>query len=239
MSPRGLAVLGVSALLGLAAPAAHAASCAPGVAVVDAQAGARLGAVDPELRLRWIDAELGRSAARAHLWTWGWGLALGVGTLANLAPLPFVSAEQRIDWYTGAVTTAVGIVPLLIAPLDVIADSRDLRARLATRGAADVCALLSDAEARLVRDAQNQADGQRWWMHVGNVVLNAGVGLFLIIGYHHWTAGILNAASGAVIGEAIILTQPTGAIESLRRYREGALDGGAAPARSLGLAGTF
>ena len=133
----------------------------------------------------------------------------------------------------------MGIVPLLIAPLDVVADSRALRSRISARGAhEDVCALLADAETRLVRDAQNQADGRRWWLHAGNVVLNAGVGLFLIVGFRHWTAGIFNAVSGAAIGEVIILTQPTGAIESLRRYREGALDG-AAPSTSVSFARPF
>ena len=27
----------------------------------------------------------------------------------------------------------------------------------------------------VLRDAQNQADGQRWWLHAGNVALNVGV----------------------------------------------------------------
>jgi hypothetical protein len=230
-------VAALAALTTLVAPAARAAPCAPAAAV--GAATPQLGALDPELRLRWIDAELARSARHARQWTWTWGLLLGAGTIANLAPLPFVAKDERIDWYTGAATTAIGIVPLLIAPLDVIADSRDLRARLAVPGAADTCTRLADAEALLVRDAQNQADGRRWWLHVGNVVLNAGVGLFLIVGFHHWGAGIWNAASGAVIGELIILTQPTGAIDSLRRYRDGALDGGAWPPTTVGFSHAF
>jgi hypothetical protein len=228
----------VSVVVLLAPATGAAAPCAPDAAI--GAADARLAALDPEVRLRFIDGELARSADRARVWIWGWGIALGVGTLGNLAPVPFVKADQRIDWYTGAVTTGVGIVPLLIAPPDVIADSRALRARLGARGAAtDACALLADAETRLVRDAKNQADGRRWWVHAGNVVLNAGVGLFLIVGFHHWTAGILNAVSGAAIGEVIIFTQPTGAIDGLRRYREGALDGGAAPPTSVSFARAF
>jgi len=35
-------------------------------------------------------------------------------------------------------------------------------------------------------------------------------GLFLGIGYHHWAAGAFNAVFGSLVGEAIILTQPTG-----------------------------
>ena len=61
-------------------------------------------------------------------------------------PLAFVPRDQRIDWYTGAATTIVVIVPLLIAPLDVVKDSRELHASIAVPPASDdVCRLLVDA----------------------------------------------------------------------------------------------
>ena len=231
------AAVAAAALIALAAlaPAARAATCAPSAAV--APSGPRLGTLDPELRLRYIDAELARSAHKAQVWTWGWGIALGIGAVANLAPLLWVPKDERVDWYVGAFTNTVGIVPLVIAPLDVIGDSRELRARLATRGTTDVCVLLADAETRLVHDARNQADGRRWWLHVANFALNAGVGLFLGVGFHHWGAGLFQFASGAVIGEVIIFTQPTGAIDSLERYRAGAFDG--APAQGVSVSGAF
>jgi hypothetical protein len=234
---RGVALAAVLVWPLIVAPGARAASCAPGAAL--GATDGRLGALDPELRLRFIDAELARSAHRANLWVWGWSLALGVGTIGNLVPVPFVRADERIDWYTGAVTTVIGIVPLLVLPPRVIADGRQLHTRLGARGTTDVCALLADAETRLVRDAENQADGQRWWVHVGNIIVNAGVGLFLGLGYHHWVAGALNAASGAAIGEVIIFTQPTDTIDGLRRYRAGALDDDAPPRASLGYTRAF
>lgn len=188
-------------------------------------AGPALAERNGEVRLQWIDTHLAKTARRARTWTWGWGIGIVGATGANLVPLGFVPRDQRIDWYTGAATTIVGIVPLLIAPLDVVKDSRELHANLATPPNADaVCRLLADAEVRLARDARNQMDGQRWWLHVGNVILNSGVGLFLALGYHHYGAGALNAVVGSAIGEAIILTQPTGSIDDLRRYRDGALD---------------
>ena len=194
---------------------------------VGAEVGDGPAALPAEARLQWIDARLAHTARGARRWTWGWGIGIGVATVANLAPLPFVARQDRIDWYTGAATTIVGIVPLLIAPLDVIEDARALHARVGDASHADevrVCADLADAERRLARDAKNQADGQRWWLHAGNVVLNVGVGLFLALGYHHWGAGALNAVAGSAIGEAIILTQPTDTIGDLRRYRAGALE---------------
>jgi len=221
--------LGLLLLVGSMSSLARAADRCP----AGAGGGPTLADIDPELRLHFIDDRLGRTAHRAKVWTWGWGIGIGAATVANLIPLAFVPPEDRIDWYVGAGTTIIGVVPLLIAPLDVVADSQALRARLAARGPTDdVCALLADAETRLVRDAKNQADGQRWWLHVGNVVLNTGVGLFLALGYHHWAAGAYNAILGSAIGEAIILTQPTSTIDDLRAYRAGSL---APPAKDVAL----
>ena len=104
-------------------------------------------------------------------------------------------------------------------------DGVEAKRMFAAQGA-DLCILVDDAETRLARDAQNQADGQRWWLHLGNVLLNFGVGAFLAFGYHHWGAGAWNAVGGTLIGEAIILTQPTSTIDDLRVYRSGALDAG-------------
>ena len=230
---RCAAAVALGALV-VAVPSARAradASCPDG-----AGGSPRLATIDPELRLHFIDEHLARTAHRAQIWTWGWGIGIGVATVGNLIPLAFVAPENRIDWYVG--TTIVGIVPLLIAPLDVVGDSRALRGRLAARAPTDdVCALLADAEVKLVRDAQNQSDGQRWWLHVGNVVLNTGVGLVLGLGYHHWTAGAFNAIFGSAIGEAIILTQPTSSIGDLQTYRSGSF----APPRvvALGYAAAF
>jgi hypothetical protein len=210
----------------------HAARCpAP------AGAAAGLADLDAGARLAWIDAHLTHTAHTAKVWTWGWGAGIATATVANLVPLLFVDRESRIDWYVGAATTAVGIVPLLIAPLDVIEDARALHARVAAMPSTgeDVCVVLADAEVRLARDAQNQADGQRWWLHVGNVVLNTGVGLFLGLGYNHWKAGAFNIVVGSAIGEAIILTQPTGSIGDFAAYHGGRLDGRAGASAGAGL----
>jgi hypothetical protein len=197
-----------------------------------------LKSIDPRARLTWIDARLARTARQAQIWKWGWSAGIVVTTAGNLVPLAFVPRDERIDWYTGAATTIVGLVPLLIAPLDVIADARATRVDLTRlEGSETVCATLARAEARLVHDAANQADGQRWWLHAGNVVLNVGVGLFLGLGYGHWKVGAFNAAVGAAIGEAILLTQPTGSIDDARAYR--AADLGPPTKLSLGYTSFF
>jgi hypothetical protein len=58
-------------------------------------------------------------------------------------------------------------------------------------------------------------------VHLGNVLFNVGLGLFLGLGYHHWEAGAINAGVGIAVGEALILTRPTAAIDDLDAYRLG------------------
>src|SRR5664279_2614962 len=164
----GVAVL---AFIGPVESSAHAATRCP----AGAGGGEAIGTIDGESRLHWIDTHLSATAHRAQVWTWGWGIGIVAATLGNLAPLPFVAKSDRIDWYVGAGTTIVGIVPLLIAPLDVVDDARRLHVQVIAETSVDnVCRLLANAESSLVHDAKNQADGQRWWLHVGNVVLNTG-----------------------------------------------------------------
>ena len=136
--------------------------------------------------------------------------------------MPFVAAGDRIDWYTGAASAAIGVVPFLVSPLKVTRDAPALRAAIAAWPApvddARVCALLADAERKLIADAADERWQQGWWIHAGNVAFNTGVLLFLGLGYHHWTSGLINGISGVAVGEAIILTQPTGASDDARTY---------------------
>ena len=210
-----------------AALAAPAASARAGVSCASPPGGeARVAALDGRERLRWIAARLGQEAAKGKLWAGAWAIGIGAGGLGSLAPVPFVAAGDRIDWYTGAATAAIGVIPFLVSPLAVTRDAPRLRSAMATipwDDDARVCALLADAEHKLATDAADEHWQQGWWMHAGNIAFNTGVMLFLGLGYHHWTSGIINGASGAVVGETIILTQPTGAIRDLGAYNRGDL----------------
>jgi len=191
-------------------------------------AEARLGAIDGRERLSWIDRRLAQVAPRASFWNWGWGIGIGAAGLGSLAAVPFVSKEDRIDYYTGAGAAAIGVIPFLVSPPRVVADSRELHARLTDappRDETEVCRLLVDAEQKLVRDARNLHATTAWWAHVGNLVFNVGIVLFEGLGFNHWTGGIINGASGFVVGEAVIFTQPTQTIHDLAAYNRGELGG--------------
>jgi len=125
----------------------------------------------------------------------------------------------------GAGSSAIGLAPLLISPLEVQGDGAELEALPPLSLERDeICARLADAERRLVRDANGEAAGRSWLMHSANLAVNAGVLLLLGLGFHHWKAGAINGVLGTAVGEAMILSQPTGAVDALDRYRAGHLE---------------
>jgi len=196
---------------------AWAGACLLAFAAVVATPRARAGecGADPRQRLDWIDQRLQRTAGDARLWAWAWGLGIGASGVASLAAVPFVAPSDRVDWYTSAGTAAIGVLPFLFSPLRAPADAPRLHAAVAALPPSDrdaACALLAQAESTLIENARNQRDQQRWWFHAGNLAFNTGVLLFLGLGFHHWTSGIINGAAGAAVGEAIIFTQPTSSI---------------------------
>jgi hypothetical protein len=213
---------GIAACVWAPAAGAHAATCAP-----PRGAEPRVGEIDGNQRLRWIDHRLGHEASKGRFWADAWVLGIGAAGVGSLAAVPFVAPEDRIDWYTSAATAAIGVVPFLLSPLAVTRDAPKLRAAVAALPPDDearVCALLVDAEGKLAAAAADEHWQQGWWIHAGNIAFNTGVLLFLGLGYHHWTSGIINGVSGAAVGEAIILTQPTGAIDYLGSYNRGELE---------------
>ena len=219
---RSLIAAGLAGMCGLASTrTARATTCAapPG-------ADASLAAMDDRDRLFWIDRKLGEDAARARRWKYGWVIGIGAAGVGSLAAVPFVAAKDRVDWYVSAATAAVGVVPLLAMPLEVTRDAPKLRAALAAGPLDDgarVCALLADAEGKLAADAADERWQRGWWMHAGNIGFNTGVLLFLGLGYHHWSSGLINGLAGAAVGEALLFTQPTGAIDAAATYRRGDL----------------
>jgi hypothetical protein len=179
---------------------------------------------DCAARLAWIDARLSRTAHRARVWSWSWGVVLGASTVGSLAVVPFVADEERPDWYVGAFTSAVGLVPLVVAPLAVMQDGDELHAQVvALPAGADACVLLADAERRLARDAEGEAEGRAWWNHALNLAVNGGAGLFLGLVYDRWESGLATAAVGIAVGEAMIFTQPVDSVDDARAYRAGAI----------------
>lgn len=188
--------------------------------------------VPDEARLSFIRAELAADASAATAWEWGWGGSFAGLTVAQLVLVPILhTRDTRIDLYNGAASTFIGLLPLVLLPLRSMGDHRRLEEEITNRTEdVSTCTLLASAERYLLRDAEGEAFGTSALAHIVNVALGVGAAVVLGFGYDHWTSAILRGTVGVAVGEALILTQPRGAVRALDRYRLGEV-GAAAVAR--------
>jgi hypothetical protein len=139
-------------------------------------------------------------------------------TVGQAAAVPLVDAEDRVDFYLGAGSSLAGLVSLATMRPTAIDDAPHFESRLTNP---DRCALAREGELLLVRGAEREASTTGVFGHIGNVAFNLGIGAVLGFGFHHWTAAILNVATGTAIGEALLFTYPARLEKALARYRAG------------------
>jgi hypothetical protein len=202
-------------LLLLYAGGAQAGECAP-----IAGAGAQLGQVDAQVRLRFVRDRMRQAAHKMRIWAWTFAGIYSTLTVGNLALLAGADRHGQIDDGVGAAASFVGVLTIAILPPEIIADDYWLERRLrrAPPGT-DPCALLTDAERLFVRDAKSVAFGKSAMIHAGNFVFNIGIGLLLGLGFGHWQQAMIQGLIGIAVGEAMIISQPAEIVTDLRRYR--------------------
>lgn len=184
-----------------------------------------LAGLDVEARLAFIRARLRHDAHRARQWSLGFGTSYSIIAVGSIAYGTAVRDRgTKADVYAGGAGALVGLGLLTVSPLYVVRDHDMLEAHVASAGPAiDRCRLLAIAETMLVRDAKNEAWNRGWFTHTGNALLGVATLLVLGLGFHHWSAGTINAASSIAIGELMINLQPHGLLRDLRSYRAGDL----------------
>lgn len=184
--------------------------------------GAKPGSVsmrsDAE-RLKFLSSRIEAESAAATRWTLGWGATYALGTIAQLAISPLFPENERPDWYWGAFSTAVGVAFSIIDPLEVLYGGPVFTKRAAAATPDDTCAIIKEGERMLVEGAAHEASSVRWYVHIANVLFNAGIGLVLGLVHNRWVSGAINAAIGVAIGEATIFTSPTGLVSALEQYQ--------------------
>jgi hypothetical protein len=232
-------VLGRAAFLVLllvAAPRASAQAC-PLIEGGDAALAERTTAERADFLL----AETRRGEEAARTWTAIFALsylAIAIGQTAALTATQ--DPGTRIELGVGAVSSLIGVASFFVLPRAVLADLERMEA-LAPRARTGDCEALEAAEQLFLRDAASEAFGTSWLTHVGSVLFNLGVGLFLGLVYDRWVAGAISAGVGILTGELQILTQPTPMVAALARYRAGELGESAPPPLTIAPAwdGTF
>jgi hypothetical protein len=173
-------------------------------------------------RLTFVRERIAADARSARIWAWSWGLgytALAVGQ-AGLA-LTRNDPGERAELFVGAGKSALGLVPLLFAPVPALRDAGIIDGYLAGTPAGDErCTLLPEAELMLRRSADDEAFARSWLAHTLTVAVNAGGLLIVGVGYHRLGTGIVGALVGTAVGEVQIFTRPTGALRGRRGYHD-------------------
>lgn len=140
-----------------------------------------------------MDERLSLEEAKFRRWRAAWTVTFSALAVGNLALVPAVRREDRIDFYVGAATSAAAI------PLT-----------LAFRQPEPAPFIDRDAAWRAVGDYQRGAHS--WPMHAINLAFNAAVSAFLGFGYGRWPSAAANLVVGTAMGEYQIYTHPDGAV---------------------------
>lgn len=204
-------------------------------------------------RLDFIRTRLRAERRSMRKWKLAWSLTIaGIGlTQLGLAliwedevDLKVITLDEDydIDFYAGAIRSVIGSSSMWLFPKP--------RIYLAP-SSGDDCEALAAAEKALQKSASSTKAGRGFIKHAGVVALNLAYILTIGLAFDRWQSAILGGAGGVVVGEIIIYTQPTGAVDALADYRAGDL-GTAAPTSwnlvpspvgdhgfGLSLAGTF
>ncbi|MEQ8454497.1 MAG: hypothetical protein RLO52_14305 [Sandaracinaceae bacterium] len=174
-----------------------------------------------EERAAFVLAASRQAFAESETWTTIYAvgyLGLAAGQLALGVALN--DEDRLIDYQIGAASSMIGVASLFILPAAILREQPAVET-LAPAAAAGDCEALAEAERVLLRGAASEDFGTSWLMHVGGVLFNLAVGLYMGLFYGHWESGAISAGVGIAIGELQILTRPTPLGDALARYRAG------------------
>jgi hypothetical protein len=196
------------------------------VRCADAAAYPALAGVPVEQRIAFLRQRLEAARSPARTWSWTFGAVNGALTVGQAAGAAVVQGHaEKAILAAGAATSALAVAQItVLAP--IVPSEQDLAP------VDDLCAQLQRLEGALSRGARNEKLGTGVAAHVANFVINAGFGVATGLVAKRAGPGLATFAFGWGLGTAQILTEPTGLMRALDRYRAGELyAGGDEPSR--------
>jgi hypothetical protein len=174
---------------------------------------------DAEARFAAVHEVMRHQAARATTYKWAWvGISLGL-TAVGWAEYPFVDDDKRLPQAITATAPLFIAVQTLVLPLRAPSAFDDLEAL--PQG--DACARLAQAEKLLVQTADDEAEHTGVLAHVISLATSAAYMTALQLAFKDPRYTWLDGGGSFLVGEAQVLSTPTGARGALDRYREGNL----------------
>ena len=174
-----------------------------------------------EGRIHFIQNALQEESKRAKTWLYSWHGAFAAFTVGQGIAIPFVSEGDRTDFYYGIGGDFLGHLTLLFFPPATIKNSKNLDLLIKeTPNGLQSSAVLDKAEFYFRQSAENEEKNRNWVAHLGNALVNVGLGLPLGIAHDHWLSSGIFIASGIAVGEIFILTQPNRLPKQWQRYKK-------------------
>lgn len=190
-----------------------------------------------EARLAFLEERLDASQRHGQYWHWGWMGISVAGTAAGIGQAATQNGDDQAGRIVEATTAAVGVVYLLVAPMEARLGADPIRA-MPSRTASDRFNQLHAAEARLLRNAERSRERTSWKMHLGNIAFNVAAGGVLGAVGNLGDAAIL-AGAGTLSGAIQFWSEPARPLDDWKDYEAFKASGAnAAPERPWSLSPT-
>jgi hypothetical protein len=166
-------------------------------------------------RLRFLEERLDAGRTTALVWQHGWSAVFAVGAVTNTAAaITANDGDDRVAGAVDAIKSTAGLAQQLLKPLPARLGADPMRARPgATREQR-----LARGESQLEVNAARAEERWSLGRHLQVLAVNA-IGGGVILAFGDSRDALVSAASGILVGEAHIWTQPWRAIDDLRDYR--------------------
>lgn len=171
-------------------------------------------------RLHFIEDHLAAQAPRAQAWFGVWtgvygGLALGQGVLL----LALHDHKSQVVYAAGGIGALVGTLSMTVIPMPAAFAGWRLRA-VPESTPEERRRKLAVAERWLDHAADGELFEQSWLVQLGGVLVSAGIGLILELGYRFFDAAVENTFIGVAIAQTQVTTSPMQAVRDRIEYAQ-------------------
>jgi hypothetical protein len=170
-------------------------------------------------RIQVIQKMLDDGKPGADRWWNGWLIGYSVATVGQ--GIVYYNSDElrtRQDFGIGAVTTFLGVIGQVIAPMTPGYAPGRIR-KIPFGSPEENRNKLQYAEEMLKKSYLREKIGRSWQAHALTLAVNMGTGLVVWLGFNRtFMDGLVNFAENTVITEVQIWTQPTRAIKDYKNY---------------------
>jgi hypothetical protein len=166
-------------------------------------------------RLRFLEERLDAGRTTALVWQHGWSAVFGVSAVANTASaITADDGDERVAGIVDGVKATGGLIQQLLNPLPARLGAEPMRGQPGATREQRLALGESQLEVNAARAEERWSLGQ----HLQVLAVNA-IGGGVILAFGDSQDALVSAASGILVGEAHIWSQPWRAIDDLRDYR--------------------